>query len=75
VEAGISGNGIGLAVVRELVTAQGGTVSVHDAIRGGASFVVTLQPASATLDPAGDVPAKESSAYTRVRARAHSLLR
>jgi signal transduction histidine kinase len=75
VEAGISGNGIGLAVVRELVTAQGGTVSVHDAPRGGASFVVTLQPASATVEQADDVPAKESSAYTRVRARAHSLLR
>jgi signal transduction histidine kinase len=48
VEAGISGNGIGLAVVRELVTAQGGTVTVHDAPGGGASFVVTLQATSAT---------------------------
>jgi signal transduction histidine kinase len=46
VEAGISGNGIGLAVVRELVTAQGGTVTVHDAAGGGASFVVTLQAAT-----------------------------
>jgi hypothetical protein len=48
---------------------------VDDAARGGASFVVTLQPASATPDRVDDVPAKESSAYTRVRARAHSLLR
>jgi signal transduction histidine kinase len=47
VEAGISGNGIGLAVVRELVTAQGGTVTVHDAPGGGASFVVTLQAGAA----------------------------
>ena len=43
VEAGISGNGIGLAVVRELVLAQGGAVAVHDAAGGGASFVVTLR--------------------------------
>jgi signal transduction histidine kinase len=47
VEAGISGNGIGLAVVRELVVAQGGTVAVHDAPGGGASFVVTLRAAEA----------------------------
>jgi signal transduction histidine kinase len=47
VEAGISGNGIGLAVVRELVTAQGGTVTVHAAPGGGASFVVTLQAGAA----------------------------
>lgn len=46
VEAGISGNGIGLAVVRELIAAQGGTVSVHDAPQGGASFVVSLQAAA-----------------------------
>jgi len=73
VEAGISGNGIGLAVVRELVTAQGGTVTVHDAPGGGASFVVTLQAAVAGGQP-GDAREKDSSPYTRVRARAHSLL-
>jgi signal transduction histidine kinase len=58
VEAGISGNGIGLAVVHELVAAQGGTVSVHDAPNGGASFVVTLRtatlPASESRAAAGD---------------------
>ena len=48
VEAGISGNGIGLAVVRELVVAQGGTVTVHDAAGGGASFLVTLRAATAS---------------------------
>jgi signal transduction histidine kinase len=66
VEAGISGNGIGLAVVRELVAAQGGTVSVHDAPNGGASFVVTLQGAvadSLVRDPA---KASYSSPPTRV---------
>lgn len=45
VEAGVAGNGIGLAVVRELVLAQGGQVSVADAPSGGASFVVTLRTA------------------------------
>jgi len=75
VEAGISGNGIGLAVVRELVTAQGGTISVHDAACGGASFVVTLQPASAAVRPVDDGPTKGSSTYTRPRARGGSLLR
>jgi signal transduction histidine kinase len=46
VEAGVSGNGIGLAVVRELVLAQGGAVSVEDAPDGGARFVVTLRRAT-----------------------------
>ncbi|HEX6049374.1 MAG TPA: HAMP domain-containing sensor histidine kinase, partial [Gemmatimonadaceae bacterium] len=58
VEAGISGNGIGLAVVRELVLAQGGAVSVHDAPGGGARFLVTLRCASPRL--ACDVPAPVS---------------
>jgi signal transduction histidine kinase len=56
VEAGISGNGIGLAVVRELVTAQGGTVTVHDAPGGGASFVVTLQAATPTSGADASAP-------------------
>ena len=50
VEAGISGNGIGLAVVRELVVAQGGSVSVLDAPGGGASFVVSLRAGGAPRD-------------------------
>jgi len=50
VEAGISGNGIGLAVVRELVVAQGGSVSVLDAPGGGASFVVSLRAGEAPRD-------------------------
>ena len=52
VEAGISGNGIGLAVVRELMLAQGGGVSVQDAPGGGARFIVTLRCVTAT----GEVP-------------------
>jgi signal transduction histidine kinase len=50
VEAGVSGNGIGLAVVRELVLAQGGAVSVHDAPGGGARFVITLRCATVRAD-------------------------
>jgi PAS domain S-box-containing protein len=36
------GLGLGLYIVRRIVTAHGGTVSVGDALGGGASFVVTL---------------------------------
>jgi signal transduction histidine kinase len=42
------GSGIGLAVVRELVTLMGGTTRVEDAPGGGARFVVEL---SAAADP------------------------
>ena len=71
VEAGISGNGIGLAVVRELVVAQGGTVSVHDAPGGGASFVVTLRPGTAPVPDDARAPARSS--FT-TPSSAHSLL-
>jgi two-component system OmpR family sensor kinase len=37
-----AGAGIGLAVVRDLVTRQGGRVWVGDGARGGARFVVEL---------------------------------
>jgi signal transduction histidine kinase len=71
VEAGISGNGIGLAVVHELVAAQGGTVSVHDAPNGGASFVVTLRAAAAV---ASDERAQAAGAASYAPAsRAHSI--
>jgi signal transduction histidine kinase len=46
VQAGVTGNGIGLAVVRELARAQGGEASVEDALGGGARFVIHLQPAA-----------------------------
>jgi len=36
------GSGLGLAVVREIVTAYGGTVTIDDAPGGGARFVVVL---------------------------------
>ena len=75
VEAGISGNGIGLAVVHELVIAQGGTVSVLDASGGGASFVVSLRAgtlASRNGDESrADAPA---SSFTPGPSSAHTLL-
>jgi signal transduction histidine kinase len=40
--AGVTGTGIGLATVRELVSAQGGECSVRDNVPRGAVFVVTL---------------------------------
>jgi two-component system sensor histidine kinase BarA len=44
-----SGGGLGLAIVRRLITAHGGTVRVEDNQPRGASFVITL--------PASDPPA------------------
>ena len=38
----VPGSGIGLAVVREMVAAHGGTVQAHGAPGGGAEFVVRL---------------------------------
>ena len=73
VEAGISGNGIGLAVVRELVAAQGGTVAVHDAPGGGASFVVTLQASGEASRGNAGVQPNESAGFAEVTPREHSL--
>jgi signal transduction histidine kinase len=71
VEAGISGNGIGLAVVRELVLAQGGAIAVHDAAGGGASFVVTLRAATRVM-PNGQ--AAPSGSFQTESPPAHSLM-
>ncbi len=42
VTGGTGGAGIGLAVVRQIVREQGGTVTVEDTTTGGARFVVSL---------------------------------
>jgi signal transduction histidine kinase len=72
VEAGISGNGIGLAVVRELVLAQGGAVTVHDAAGGGASFVVTLRASARGVSP--NAQAATSGTFQTESPPAHSLM-
>ena len=78
VEAGISGNGIGLAVVRELVVAQGGTVSVLDAPGGGASFVVSLRaaevPAAAAGATHGDTRTGAPASFSTGSSSTHTLL-
>jgi signal transduction histidine kinase len=73
VEAGISGNGIGLAVVRELVTAQGGTVTVHDAPNQGASFVVTLQAVASGVVARTDSVPSAADAFAPSAPNATSL--
>jgi signal transduction histidine kinase len=73
VEAGISGNGIGLAVVRELVAAQRGTVTVHDAPGGGASFVVTLQAAADASRTPPSVRPNEPTSFPAATQREPSL--
>ena len=73
VEAGISGNGIGLAVVRELVVAQGGSVSVLDAPGGGASFVVSLLRAGGV--PRDREESRAGQQSMSPESSAHSLLR
>ena len=42
VDSAIAGNGIGLAIVRDLVTAHGGSCRIEDAPGGGARLVVEL---------------------------------
>lgn len=43
--SGQQGNGLGLAVVRTIVEAHGGKVSVQNRPRGGAQFTINLRPA------------------------------
>jgi hypothetical protein len=61
-------------VVRELVAAQSGSVSVHDAPGGGASFVVTLPQASAGSVKATPTHALDASYSSNATTRAHSLM-
>lgn len=53
-ESAVGGSGIGLAVVKELVLAHGGSVALGTTPRGGARFVVRLP--GATTGPAAAAP-------------------
>ncbi|MEP6688903.1 MAG: HAMP domain-containing sensor histidine kinase, partial [Gemmatimonadales bacterium] len=53
-EDGVPGSGIGLAVVRELVTAHGGECRVELAASGGSRFVVELPGATRPESSPGD---------------------
>jgi signal transduction histidine kinase len=48
-QSSIAGTGIGLSVVRDLVTRHGGTCSVTRGERGGARFIVELPLSSPPL--------------------------
>jgi signal transduction histidine kinase len=71
------GSGIGLAVVRDLVTLQGGTVEVRDAAGGGARFTVQL-PISESAEglpwrATGEFRAREAAALRTAQARGDAV--
>jgi two-component system sensor histidine kinase BaeS len=49
--AGTTGSGIGLAVVRELITAHGGAVRIDSPAAGGVTVTVTLPLAAVARRP------------------------
>jgi signal transduction histidine kinase len=61
-DGNVPGSGIGLAVVRELVAAHGGTCTVETAPAGGARFVLVL-PGGVRLDLARGRPASPEVAW------------
>ncbi len=64
------GSGIGLALVRELVTMHGGTIAVESVVDRGAAFTVSLPTGRAHLDPAR-VGIERASAPTAIGAEAY----
>ncbi len=60
-ESAIAGTGIGLAVVRQLVSAHGGSTWVEDAVAGGATFGIELPDASSVARGAGEVVQPEQT--------------
>lgn len=57
---GIEGSGLGLPVVRSIVEAHGGQVTLADAELGGLAVQIDL-PARATLRPVRDISARKSA--------------
>jgi signal transduction histidine kinase len=55
-QSSIAGTGIGLSVVRDLVTKHGGTCSVTSGERGGARFIVELPLSSPALPKSQSCP-------------------
>jgi len=55
-QSSIAGTGIGLSVVRDLVTRHGGTCSVTSGERGGARFIVELPLSSPPLPESQSCP-------------------
>jgi signal transduction histidine kinase len=57
VDAGITGSGIGLTVVRDIVRTHGGAVWVEEGASRGARVVITLPPAPAAVPARSVAPA------------------
>jgi CheY-like chemotaxis protein len=60
------GTGLGLAICRDIVSAHGGRISVHDAPQGGARFVVQL-PVGRHIERAGHSTTDDAAAMPRYR--------
>jgi PAS domain S-box-containing protein len=67
-ERSISGLGIGLALVKNLVELHGGTIEAHsDGIGQGSEFVLRLPIAAARLEPQSPVPSVSKTTTTLSR--------
>ncbi|GLC23986.1 sensor histidine kinase [Roseisolibacter agri] len=69
----VAGSGIGLAVVRDLVTLHGGRVRVEDAPGGGARLLLELPADAAPAVPPVDVPPHAMPAPLGVAREPHSV--
>jgi signal transduction histidine kinase len=69
-EKRVGGFGIGLAIVKQLVTVDGGEVELLEAPSGGVDAVVRVRPAVRAKGGRGDTPPPASHAPRRRRAAA-----